>query len=108
MTTGVIGEGHKRRQAAQDALVGTPLPDFGEGTWLNGPVQSNQSLAGKVLLIEFWAEWWQPSENDLQAIAKANRDLVADGVTVISVHPAGSDTREIQDYAKELHLDCPI
>jgi hypothetical protein len=101
-------EEQKRRQAAQDALVGTPLPDFGEGMWLNGPERSNQSLAGKVLLIEFWAEWWQSSDNDLQALAKANRDLIADGVTVISIHPAGSDKREIQDYADGLRLDCPI
>jgi peroxiredoxin len=101
-------EDQKRRQAARDALLGTPLPDFGDGTWLNGPPQTIKSLAGKLLLIEFWAEWWQPSENDLKNLAAAGPGLAADGVTVVGVHAAGSDQQDIQDFADEVHFDAPI
>ncbi|HWB11958.1 MAG TPA: TlpA disulfide reductase family protein [Pirellulales bacterium] len=98
----------KRRQAAQDALVGTPFPDFGDGTWLNGPPQTMKSLAGKVLLVEFWAEWAQSSEQDLKSLAAASPGLVADGVTVVAIHTAGSDPQDIRDFADEARLDCPV
>jgi peroxiredoxin len=101
-------EDRKQRQAALDALVGTPRPDFGKGTWINGPPLDDESLAGKVVLIEFCAKWWQPCHDDLEKLGKADRDLAADGVTIIAVHTAGSDKQDIEDLANDLDLNFPI
>ncbi|MGH7136436.1 MAG: TlpA disulfide reductase family protein, partial [Pirellulales bacterium] len=101
-------EDRKRRQAALDALAGTRLPEFSEATWLNGPKLSNESLAGKVLLIEFCAEWWQPCENDLKQLGKIERDLAADGVKVIAIHTARSEEQDIERLAEELKFGGPI
>jgi hypothetical protein len=98
----------RKRQATPDALVGTPRPEFVKATWLNGPPLDDESLAGKVLLIEFCAEWWQPCYNDLEKLGKADGDLAANGVTLIAVHTAGSDKQDIEDLANELDLNFPI
>jgi hypothetical protein len=94
-------EDRQCRQAAMDALIGTPLPEIRESIWLNSPPLSNDSLAGKVLLLAFWAEW-SPSHDELKHLG---RDA---NVTVIGVHPAGSDAKDIEDLANEFGLDCPI
>jgi hypothetical protein len=99
-------EDRKLRQAAFDALVGTARPEFGKAAWLNGPPLDDESLVGKVLLIEFCAEWWQTCYDELGRLA--DRDLAADGVTVIAVHTAGSDKQDIEALANELHPNFPI
>lgn len=37
-----------------------------------------------------------------------SRGLAADGVTMISVHTAGSDKQDIQDFVDQARLDCPV
>jgi thiol-disulfide isomerase/thioredoxin len=108
-TARVNEEEQKRRQAAMDALIGAPLPEIPEATWLNSPPLSNASLNGKVLLIVFWAEWCGPSGRlDLQKLGKVDQDLAADGVTLVGVHTAGSERADVENAVSEFGLDYPI
>ena len=100
---------NKIHQAAQQALIGKPALDFPpESAWINSKPLKLAELAGKVILLDFWAEWCGPCRNDLPALADLHKRRKEIGITVIGIHTAGSDRAAIDKVIHEFHLDYPI
>lgn len=97
-----------QRQTAQKALFGRPAPELVGERWLNGEPQTWESLAGKTVILFFWAEWFGESSGQLAQLVKEHQGLVESGVVVIGVHPAGSRPEEIQTAVKEFKLTWTI
>jgi thiol-disulfide isomerase/thioredoxin len=101
-------EDEQTRQRAIEALIGQPAPAFPrEATWLNSKPLTWQSLRGKVVILDFWAEWCGPCRNDLPQLRDLNEGRAANGLTVIGVHPPGSPREAINKLIDEFHLDYP-
>jgi thiol-disulfide isomerase/thioredoxin len=98
----------ERRQAALDALIGKPAPEFADATWLNTPALNTKSLAGKVVLLDFWAEWSVSCHQELKKLGEVDTSLAEAGIVVIGVHPTGGRREDIERAAKEFGLDFPI
>jgi thiol-disulfide isomerase/thioredoxin len=99
----------KARQRAIDALVGKSAPEFPEGaTWLNSKPLTWESLRGKVVVLDFWAEWCGPCRNDLPQLSQLHESREANGLTVIGIHPPGSESQLVQKVMDEFHLGYPI
>lgn len=69
-------------------LVGKPVPDF-TMTLLDGPGKTRTvtkaDLAGKVVLIDFWATWCPPCLEELPEIQKLIDSLAKDGKDVLVI-----------------------
>jgi thiol-disulfide isomerase/thioredoxin len=105
--------------AAEEAhpLVGKPAPDF-ELTLLNGPDHTEKvtrtALAGKVVILDFWATWCGPCREELPEIQSLVERLArthAGKVVVIALSQDrepddGSSVRDlVEGTLKELEVD---
>jgi thiol-disulfide isomerase/thioredoxin len=102
-------EEQKARQRAIDALIGQPAPGFPEGAkWLSSKPLTWKVLKGKVVILDFWAEWCAPCRNDLPQLSLLHQERESNGLTVIGVHPPGSEPEAIKKVMDEYHVEYPI
>ena len=84
-----------------DALVGRPAPAF-KMKDIHGKVWTNQSLKGKVVLLDFWASWCGPCKAASPVMQKLHKTFGHQGLVVV-----GAETMEhgqppiAAKYAKE-------
>ena len=72
------------------------LPHFVAKT-LDGERITNDSVKGKVLLIEFWATWCPPCKSDEPAVERILADFGKQGLTVLAVN-MGEPRRKVKKY----------
>lgn len=99
----MAGGPQERPKMAVDAKVGQPAPDFAL-TLLDGPdktkVATKADLAGKVVILDFWATWCEPCLVELPEIQKLADELAKDETKKDVVVVALSQDREPADPAE--------
>ncbi|MBV9302977.1 MAG: TlpA family protein disulfide reductase [Acidobacteriaceae bacterium] len=83
-----------------------PAPHFVAKT-MDGEKYTNDSIKGKVVLIEFWATWCPYCKKDERAIESAIQDFGKDGLIVLAVD-MGEPRRKVKKYLEASPRSCKI
>ena len=88
-----VGEGH-------------PAPDFTLRA-LDGAEQSLSSLRGRVVLLNFWATWCKPCEDEMPAMQRLHAALAGPDFELLAVSVDEGDA-EVRAFRDRLGLRFPI
>jgi peroxiredoxin len=85
---------------------GQPAPDFTLPA-LDGAQQSLASLRGRVVLLNFWATWCKPCEDEMPAMQRLHTALAGEDFALIAVSVDEGDD-EVRAFRDRLALGFPI
>jgi cytochrome c biogenesis protein CcmG/thiol:disulfide interchange protein DsbE len=100
----VLGWGWSERADALDA--GAKMPEIGLKD-LSGQTVSVASLAGKVVVIDFWATWCAPCREELPMLQKLYKKYGSQGLVVVGVS-VDKEVDNIKQFMQKMPLSFPI
>jgi peroxiredoxin len=86
--------------------AGAKMPEIGL-TDLSGKTVSAASLAGKVVIVDFWATWCAPCKEELPVLQKLYKKYSGQGLVVVGVS-VDKDASNIQSFLKKLAVSFPV
>ena len=90
--------------AALDA--GAKMPEIGLND-LSGKPITVASLAGKVVIVDFWATWCAPCKEELPVLQKLYKKYGSKGLVVVGVS-VDKDASNIKGFLNKLGVTFPI
>jgi peroxiredoxin len=88
-------------------LAGEPAPGFELPRLADGEPISLEAQRGRVVLINFWATWCKPCEDEMPAMQRLYERLQGRGFELLAV--SVDDSRdEVERFRQRLELDFPI
>jgi thiol-disulfide isomerase/thioredoxin len=96
--------------AAVGAFAGSepsePAPQFHAKT-LTGEIFNNQSLKGKVVLLQFWTTWCPYCRSEQSLVDDINGEFADKGLIVLAVD-VGESKKTVKKYLAEHPRSCRI
>ena len=86
---------------------GTPAPAFELPRAGGGPSLSVEQLRGKVVLLNFWATWCKPCEDEMPAMERLYRSLAGSDFELVAVS-VDEDEAVVNAFVNRLGLSFPI
>lgn len=83
-----------------------PAPAF-RATTMDGERFTNESLKGKVVLLQFWATWCKYCRGDQPAVDEISREFAHRGLVVLAVD-VNQSRKTVQKYLSESPRACKI
>lgn len=79
--------------------INQPAPHFVAKT-IDGERLTNESLKGKIVLLDFWATWCPPCKHDEPAVESILKQFQKDGLVVVSIN-MGEPRRKVKKYLEQ-------
>jgi len=77
-------------------------------TTLDGAAVSTESLAGKVVLLNFWATWCPPCRLEMPGFQRVYEQFRGDGFVVLGVSMDGGGSDGVRRFLTERHITYPV
>jgi peroxiredoxin len=86
--------------------AGAKMPEIGLND-LSGKPVNLASLAGKVVVVDFWATWCAPCKEELPVLQKLYKKYGAQGLVIIGVS-VDKDAANLGGFLKKLAVTFPV
>jgi cytochrome c biogenesis protein CcmG/thiol:disulfide interchange protein DsbE len=81
-------------------------PPFTLTPILGGPTLNNQTLSGKIVLVDFWSSWCPPCRAEAAALAQVYREYAGMPVEFVGV-AIWDETGDVQRHLNRYHVTYP-
>ncbi len=92
-------------QKTEEPLLGSKAHDF-TARGLDGRNVRLEELRGKIVVLDFWASWCKPCQEELEAIQKLHGELASRRVVFLGIDDESSET--VQEFVKAHRYTFPI
>jgi cytochrome c biogenesis protein CcmG/thiol:disulfide interchange protein DsbE len=86
---------------------GSEAPDFTLSPLGGGPPVSLSALRSKVVLVNFWASWCKPCEDEMPAMERLYAELGGDDFELLAVSVDDAEA-DVSAFRERLALSFPI
>lgn len=76
-------------------------------TTLDGGVYNNESIKGKVVLVQFWTTWCPNCRRDEPAVESLNEEFSEKGLVILSVD-VGESKKKVKKYLADSPRACKM
>ena len=83
------------------------LPDLGY-TDTSGVAYTRDALAGKVVLVNFWATWCHPCQAEIPALSKVYDKYKSKGVVFLGVLTDPVDSNQLLNFQSDHNMTYPV
>jgi thiol-disulfide isomerase/thioredoxin len=83
------------------------LPDVGY-TDTSGVAYTREALAGKVVLVNFWATWCHPCQAEIPALSKVYDKYKSKGVVFLGVLTDSPDGNQLLNFQSDHNMTYPV
>lgn len=97
------------KKAAAACVKGSSncLPDVNY-TDTSGKAYTVQSLAGKVVVVNFWATWCRPCQREIPDLSKAYDKYKNKGVVFLGVMTDNADDQSLLNFQSDHEMTYPV
>ena len=89
--------------ALADSVPKLTLKDLG------GQTQKLSSLRGKIIVLNFWATWCEPCQEELPRLSKLAQSYAGKNIQFVAVSiDAAKDRDKIEPLLRRLHVDLDV
>ena len=85
---------------------GAPAPRFHAKT-TSGETFNNESIKGKVVLLEFWTTWCQYCHQEESLVEEVNKEFAGKGLVVLAIDVAESK-KTVKKYLEQHPRSCRV
>jgi thiol:disulfide interchange protein DsbD len=90
------------------AAPNAPTSAFPQYAKLDGGPANTSALAGKIVVVNFWATWCVPCIKEIPSFNKLHKDFAAEGVSVVGISMDEEGPARVQPFLKKHPMDYAV
>jgi len=75
---------------------------------IDGSMMSSTELAGKVVVLDFWATWCPPCRDEIPGYIEMQRELESKGVVIVGVSLDQGGPGVVEKFAAQFKINYPL